>query len=1580
AQSWKNDLARQTDPRSSFNELLDTPIDFSNFIMHRLNRSDEQQNLYKALVEAYDADKAILDTYGKSTILKRRREDDDQEGPSAGSDRGSKRQKEGEEPVQTTCQMEEPPHLMFETGVDDQPIVQTSQHPEWFSQPRRPPLPDRDWNKTLPAAQGDAQSWVSDLARQTDARSSFNELLDTPIDFSNFIMNRFNVDTLTPELLARPTYELMRGSCNSLTELEYHLEDVYKATTDQLDWVNHEGQQYPHNLLQPLPLIPDNRGQQYPHNLLQPLPLIPDNRGRRVIPFEHFINNDLEYLRGGASSHKYTTSVTKMKATDYGHIKWIEDLFYRYAVNQESALDVYSKRRIIAITEIKIVEWHDHKHLDWISVRRDDDQIYKFKEDDFKRLRLQDIEDMLLLLVQGKLSNLTVEEHLAFNVSLRMFTRSIIIKRRVEDLQLGVESYQKKLNLTKPDTYCPNLKRREAYTAHSNPRGFIYQNKDKKNRLMRIDGLHKFSDGTFNDVRNALDDRLKGIRMQYLPTTIWKRGDKDRAAAMIQAIEKMLKTRRIMRSLEKFVGGRLVLVNKSHNKTSYELFNGRSPAIGILKPFGCHVMILNTLDYLGKFEEKGDEGYFIGYSISSKAFRVFNKRTRRVEENLHVEFLENKAIEKGDGPNWLFDIDSITKSMYCVSVDVGIISTNLSGTKDAGNQEAKKDVSSLRYIALPNWTHDALLEFSSSKPQDHCSTKVPEGSGNHNPTASTSNPPADPMETLIVETPIPTASSPVPNAYSSDSQEPSSDARLISKRVANQEETPSLDNILSLTNRFEDILGVTTNSDESNRVEPDISNKETAITASPTHTLIIHKDHPKSQIISPLDTLIQTRNKSKEIFDALQDPSWVEAMQEKHLQFKIQNVWTLVDYPKGMDVKSAFLCGTINEEVRQRGDFILVQVYVNDITFGSSNPQLCKEFKALMHEKFQISVMGEPNFFLGLQVLEKEDGIFLSQEKYVGDILKKFGYSEVRSLNTPMDKENPWGKDGTGKEVNLHLYRSMIGSLMYLTAYRPDIMFTVCACARHQVTPKECHLHAVKRIFIYLKGHPKLGLWYPKESPFDLVAYLDSDYGGATQDRKSTTRGCEFFGRRLISWQRKKQTIVATSTTECKLFQLLGKLSTVSVFLGFGLTFVGTSKSWGVLRILTISLRLIPLIVIKGLMNSSMSILLFQVCMYGYGSNTIMVRLQFCDYHNMVAILEKREHDIDFHPMVDFIEASPRRIKTTEEGTQILATVHGIYRTVTESSLRRNLKIKDKEGINEPASPLRDVSQGEACPTDSSFIADLDRATIDKSSTLPHDSAPRVTSPAAEVEINKLKERVKLLEDREGVAATRSRDDAPIKGRSIDEGEAAAERIIPTASPVFATATVVTPYKRRKGKEVMVESETPKKQKIQEQIDTKVARELEEQLERERIIEEVEAKFNSVWKQMEDFIPMGLKEEAERIKRKGLSLEQESAKKQKTSEEMANDLVLKIYKITNSPRQQVMSDASFAVTYTSIYTDSEPCRCYGEDSVETGPPRVIADYPADGGDGDYEPSDNDDDDDTDDEDPKEEPFEDEEDD
>ncbi|GKC14703.1 hypothetical protein Tco_1011485, partial [Tanacetum coccineum] len=236
-------------------------------------------------------------------------------------------------------------------------------------------------------------------------------------------------------------------------------------------------------------------------------------------------------------SRTYPTSVKKTNAADYGHVKWIEDFvpnsmwsqvpsvyekhalwgisywgrkrqqFYGFAVNRESARDVYSKHIILAVTKLKIVEWHNYKHLDWITVRRNDDKLYTFKEGDYNRLHLQDIEDMLLLLVQGKLTNLNIEERLALGVSLRMFTRSVVLKRRVEDLQLG-------------------------------------------NRLMRIDELHKFSDGTLNDVRSALNDILKRIRMEYLPQTVWRNVDRERAGAMIQVIHRQLRNRRLLRNLE----------------------------------------------------------------------------------------------------------------------------------------------------------------------------------------------------------------------------------------------------------------------------------------------------------------------------------------------------------------------------------------------------------------------------------------------------------------------------------------------------------------------------------------------------------------------------------------------------------------------------------------------------------------------------------------------------------------------------------------------------------------------------------------------------------------------------------------------------------------------------------------------------------------------------------------------------------------------------------------------------------------------------------------------------------------------
>ncbi|GJX04721.1 putative ribonuclease H-like domain-containing protein [Tanacetum coccineum] len=212
-------------------------------------------------------------------------------------------------------------------------------------------------------------------------------------------------------------------------------------------------------------------------------------------------------------------------------------------------------------------------------------------------------------------------------------------------------------------------------------------------------------------------------------------------------------------------------------------------------------------------------------------------------------------------------------------------------------------------------------------------------------------------------------------------------------------------------------------------------------------------------------------------------------------------------------LKNGYRRGTIEKTLfikKDKHDIILVQVYVDDIIFGSTKKYWCDEFEALMKSRFQMSSMGELTFFLGLQVKQTEDGIFISQDKYVAEILKKFDFVNVKTASTPIETHKPLVKDEEASDVDVHLYRSMIGSLMYLTASRPDIMFAVCACSRFQVTPKTSHLSAIKRIFKYLKGKPKLGLWYPRVSSFDLEAYLDSNYAGANLDRKSTTGEAEY--------------------------------------------------------------------------------------------------------------------------------------------------------------------------------------------------------------------------------------------------------------------------------------------------------------------------------------------------------------------------------------------------------------------------------------------------------------------------------------
>ncbi|GJX86877.1 putative ribonuclease H-like domain-containing protein [Tanacetum coccineum] len=629
-----------------------------------------------------------------------------------------------------------------------------------------------------------------------------------------------------------------------------------------------------------------------------------------------------------------------------------------------------------------------------------------------------------------------------------------------------------------------------------------------------------------------------------------------------------------------------VLVVKPHNKTPYELFNGRTPTLSFMRPFRCPVTILNTIDHLGKFDGKADEGFFVGHSLNSKAFRVFNSRTRIMEKNAYYV--------KSTQSNGFADPKSSQDD----------------GSKPSSDDEKKVD----------------------EDPRKDSESIDQEKDDNVNSTN---------------------------NVNAASTNEVNAVGGKTSIKLPDDPNMPALEDIS---------IFVLSRDNEDVGAEADINNLDTTIQVSHIPTTRFHKDHPLNQVIGDLQSATQTRNmsknleehgfvstiqqrtnhkdlqnwlfacflsqeESKKVIHALKDPSWIKTMQEELLQFKLQEVWTLVDLPNRkraigtkwifrnkkderglvirnkarlvgqgytqeegidydevfvpvarieairlflayasfkdfvvyeMDVKSAFLYGKIEEDVyvcqpsgfedpdfpnrvynvekalyglhqaprawyetlstylldnefqrgkidktlfikRYKGDILLVQVYVDDIIFGSTKKELCNAFAKLMHDKFQMSSMGELTFFLGLQ-----------------------------TASTPIETQKPLLKDEDGEEVDVHMYRLMIGSLMYLTSLRPDIMFAVCACARYQVNPKVSHLHAVKKIFRYLKGQPKLGLWYLKDSPFDLVAYTDSDYARASLDKKSTTRGCQFLRSRLISWQCKKQTVVANSTTEAE--------------------------------------------------------------------------------------------------------------------------------------------------------------------------------------------------------------------------------------------------------------------------------------------------------------------------------------------------------------------------------------------------------------------------------------------------------------
>ncbi|GJW06705.1 putative ribonuclease H-like domain-containing protein [Tanacetum coccineum] len=597
-----------------------------------------------------------------------------------------------------------------------------------------------------------------------------------------------------------------------------------------------------------------------------------------------------------------------------------------------------------------------------------------------------------------------------------------------------------------------------------------------------------------------------------------------------------------------------VRVTKPQNKTPYELLFGHKPIISYIRPFGCHVTILDTLSVLGKFDGKSDEGFLVGYSLNSKAYRVYNLVTKRVEVNLHVNFLEDKPNVKGVGYRWMFDIDYLTDSMNYIPVSLENQAnphagtsevTNSAGTSQTPNANASEEKDEdAELIVVPSAVKNTAEKVETRKSSTNSKKEEILTEPQQEKEASSTGTSEDNPKILAFRRELEEIAQKhlgtVPENNSTSTPSVNSGSEPVNTGELDPDDSAMPE--LEIFHKSETGIFDEASYDEEG-VVTDFNSLPTVIEVSPTPTLRIHNIHPKSQILGDPKSAVQTRSKVQQKSGAHALISYIQkqqrnnhkdqqhSMQEELLQFKLQHVWVLVDLPQGMKVykvvkplyglhqaprawyatlltfleKRGYKRGTINQTLfvkKDKKDIMLVQVYVDDIIFGSTKKSWCDEFESLMKSRFQMSSMGELTFFLGLQVKQNKEGISVSQDKYVAETLKKFDLVSVKTTITPMETKMALTKE-----------EEVVGV---------------------DVTPKTSHLNAVKRIFKYLKGKPNLGLWYPRESPFDLEAFSDSDYGGSNLDRKSTTGGCQFLGQRLISWQCKKKTIVATSTAEAE--------------------------------------------------------------------------------------------------------------------------------------------------------------------------------------------------------------------------------------------------------------------------------------------------------------------------------------------------------------------------------------------------------------------------------------------------------------
>ncbi|GJW18886.1 putative ribonuclease H-like domain-containing protein [Tanacetum coccineum] len=551
---------------------------------------------------------------------------------------------------------------------------------------------------------------------------------------------------------------------------------------------------------------------------------------------------------------------------------------------------------------------------------------------------------------------------------------------------------------------------------------------------------------------------------------------------------------------------------------------------------------------------------------------------------MHINFLEDQPKMAGSGPDWMFDIDLLTNTMYyipiCVENQVNMDAEDVID-KEGQHQmledeqvlhdELEKMVTQeLTTKAMDDVSRQAFEEekrriaFQKKATQatstNKLSTDRPSVCTNRpfvntdRQSVSTDRPfvSTDRSFVSIDRSFVSTANTPYVSAASTSTGANAGESSFIylggkipiyactlpnvdlpiDSNMPNLEETSdTLPNDRIFNGAYDD--------DKDVSAVADFNNMDNTIAVSPIPILRIHKDHPKGQILGDPTSAVQIRGVIQKASSAQQ--ALVEAMQEELLQFKLQKVWVLVDLPYGK--KCISLLHFVDLAHPNKVYKVIKTLYglhqasrawYETLSSFLMENGFRREFEECMHKRFQMSSMGELTFFLGLQVKQQPDGIFISQDKYVADILKKFDFLSIRTATTPIESNKPLVKDEDGVDVDVHVYRSMIGSLMYLTTSRPDIMFVVCACARFQVSPKASHLNAVKRIFMYLKHQPKLGLWYPRDLPFKLEAYSDTDYGGASLDKKSITGGCQFLRRRLIYWQCKKQTIMANSTIEAE--------------------------------------------------------------------------------------------------------------------------------------------------------------------------------------------------------------------------------------------------------------------------------------------------------------------------------------------------------------------------------------------------------------------------------------------------------------